>query len=403
MKTLFITSQFPYPLDNGGKIGAFNGISVVSYCEKVTVLSFTEDEQRIEEGLEYLKETLKNVDFKCPINHQIHIRNKPFLLIKTMLYSYVSGIPYVSAKFYNKQMYKMIDNCFKNEVYDNIFIDYLNMYPYANYIKNKYKGNYKRIIFKDHNVEFEIVKQEMKKNHGWRRFVLDYEWKRTKEYEINSIKDNDLVFTVCVDNTGYFNKYSNNVFSMMPTYKIINTRRAQVENKSILYIGNLSWKPNMDGLIWFVKHVWPKIKESVPSAKFDIVGSGKIKNTFRGVEGVSIIGYVDNLTDLYNNHQVLVVPLFEGSGIRIKILEAFNNDIPVVSTKVGCTTIGATHNNELVIADSTQDFSAAVCELLQSEDLKNLITANAKKFLESNYSLLVRQIEYQKILKKNNS
>ena len=71
MNLLFITTQFPYPLDNGGKIGAFNGISVVSDKYDVTVLSFTEEPQYIEEGIRYFKSVLPNVTFETPVFHDI--------------------------------------------------------------------------------------------------------------------------------------------------------------------------------------------------------------------------------------------------------------------------------------------------------------------------------------------
>ena len=398
MSTLFITTQFPYPLDNGGKIGAFNGISVVSNDDDVTVLSFTEERETVEKGIQYFKSIFDNVTFKDPIDHDVHIRNKPAKLMTTMLRSYLTATPYVSAKFVNREMYRLIDECFKNNRYDVVFIDYLNMYPYAKYIKKHYSSQFEKMVFKNHNIEFEIVEQEYHKQSGWKKTLLGLEWQRTKKYELQAIKDNSLVFTVCDENTDYFKQYNQNVFSMKPTYDVTDKNRLLSSEKSILYIGNISWEANMNGLKWFVDNVWPKIKQKEPDAVLNIVGSGKAENPFQSVEGINMLGYVEDLNELYQTHRAFIVPLFEGSGIRIKILEAFNNGIPVVSTRLACDTIGAGHGDELYIADSADEFSQSVLNLLESDATNKSMSVRAKEFLKKHYSLDARRQEYQGLL-----
>ena len=401
MSTLYITTQFPYPLDNGGKIGAFNGISVVSNDDDVTVLSFTEERDTVEKGIAYFNDIFDNVTFKNPIDHEVHIRKKPLKLMTTMLRSYLTATPYVAAKFVNSQMYKLIDACFEENYYDVVFIDYLNMYPYARYIKKHYASQFKKMIFKNHNIEFEIVEQEYRKQSGWKKWLLNLEWRRTKQYEIKAIEENNPVFTVCDENTDYFKSFNDNVFSMKPTYDITDKQTALSSEKSILYIGNISWEANMNGLKWFVDNVWPQILQKQPEAVLNIVGSGKTENPFVGIQGINMLGYVEDLDILYRAHRVFIVPLFEGSGIRIKILEAFNNNIPVVSTTLACDTIGAEHAKEIYIADTAEHFSNAVLELLDSDMINVSMSQRAKEFLKQHYSLSVRKQEYQGILGLN--
>lgn len=398
MSTLFVTTQFPYPLDNGGKIGAFNGISVVSNDDDVTVLSFTEERETVEQGLQYFNSQFDNVTFKDPLDHDVHIRNKPLKLLTTMLRSYLTGTPYVAAKFVNSEMYGLIDECFKDNHYDVVFIDYLNMYPYATYIKRYYSSQFGKMVFKNHNIEFEIVEQEYQKQSGWKKWVLGLEWRRTKNYELQAVRDNSTVFTVCDENTDYFKQFNQNVFSMKPTYEVTEMNGTLSSEKSILYVGNISWEANMNGLKWFVESVWSKIKEIEPGAVLNIVGSGKAENPFESVEGINMLGYIEDLNELYQTHRVFIVPLFEGSGIRIKILEAFNNGIPVVSTSLACDTIGAGHGNELFIADGAEEFSQSVLNLLKSDETNKSMSIRAREFLKKYYSLSSRREEYRGIL-----
>lgn len=399
MKILFLTTQFPYPLDNGGKIGAYNGLSVLSKGKNdITVLSFSEEPNTIKEGIEYYKNTFQNITFKTPILHSVHIRKKPFKLIQAMLRNYFFCQPYVVAKFHNKKMYQEIDGLFSHKKWDIVFIDYLNMSSYGEYIQRKYKDKYSLFILKDHNIEFELVKQEAANSKGLKKLILEEEWKRTKKYEINRIKEADCVFSVCDDNTNVFKKINKNSYSMLPAFEMLEIKRPYPRNNNILYMGNLSWGANSKGLIWFVNNVLPIIKAKVKDVNLIVVGSGSSNNMFKDNECIDYRGYVKDISGIYDNIKVFIVPLFEGSGIRIKILEAFNNEVPVVSTELGCSTIGAVNKSEIYIEDSPGRFADAVIQLIKNPELNVRVRYKAKEFLRNRFSLDSRYDEFYKII-----
>ena len=400
MNLLFITTQFPYPLDNGGKIGAFNGISVVSDKYDVTVLSFTEEPQYIEEGIRYFKSVLPNVTFETPVFHDIHIRKKPMKLAKVMLQNYLQSLPYVTAKFVDKNMFTRIDEKFKEKNWNVVFIDYLNMNVYGSYIRNKYRGKYGHMILKDHNIEYEIVKQSAESSSGIKKVILDAEWKRTLKYESNAVHKAELVFSVCDENTDFMKKYNKNSYTMLPTYEMLHHRENFESRPRILFMGNLSWGANMKGLQWFVDKVLPIVKKTVHDVQLTVVGSGPATNPFSGNDAVDYKGYVKDVSHIYDDQKVFIVPLFEGSGIRIKILEAFNNELPVVSTTLGCGTINAADGKEIFIADQEDQFAEDVIKLLTDDTLNHKMTLDAKDFLRNNFSLKTRQQEYREIENK---
>jgi len=397
-KCLFITTQFPYPLDNGGKIGAFNGLSVVSANYDVTVLSFSEEMQYIREGVKYYKEKLPNVHFYKVIEHNIHIRKKPVLLCKVMAKDYLFEIPYVTAKFQNRQMFRAIDEMFDNRnKWDVVFIDYLNMGVYQEYIQKKYKNQFNLLVLKDHNIEYEIVKQAADNEKSIKKKILDREWKITKQYEMKCISRADKVFSVCEENTKFLKKSNDSAYTMLPTFEMLPSREHPL-NHNILYMGNLSWGANLDGLKWFIEKVMPLIINTIPDAKLTVVGSGPNTEFFSNYNFVDYKGYVKDISHIYDNQSVFVVPLFEGSGIRIKILEAFNNEIPVVSTTLGCDTIGAMNNKEIFVANNSTHFAKYVIELLIDSSKNKDMSYNAKKFLKRMYSLKMRQQEFMEIV-----
>lgn len=398
MKILFLTSQFPFPMDNGGKIGAFNGLSTLNGHHEVFVLSFSENMDNTE-GIEYFREILPNVKFETPVFHNIHIRKKLWSLGKVMLKDFLRGNPYVLEKYENKKMYRLIDSTLKNMSFDCVFVDYFNMMIYGKYIKKKYADKYKLFIFKDHNLEFDIFRQEALKNKGLIRWVLEREAKITKNLEIDAVKKSDIIFTVCHSDAKFFSSFNQHVYSMLPTFEVHDCKHELSREKRILYIGNLSWKPNLDGMKWFIENVWERILKRCPECCVDIIGSAAEENPFPNYKNVNYIGYVKDISDVYKDYRVFIVPLFEGGGIRIKILEAFNNNVAVVATSMSCETIGAT-SNELCIADSAETFEESVVKLLTDDKCNELLRNNAKQFLNENFSLFSRQKEFDDIIKE---
>lgn len=398
MKMLFLTPQFPYPLDNGGKKGCYNGLQIVDDLFDVTVLSFCED-NRAQEGLNYLNRKFHTIRFVQPVKHRIHIRKNIIKLSKVLINDFFSGIPYLTNKFINKKMVDLICKCFdSNDYFDYVFIDYFNMGYYFDFIEKKYKNKFGKIIFKDHNIENKLIKQEYNISKGIIKKILQREWKITEQYEISLIKKANICYSVCNENRDYLRQYNKKSYSMLPIYEVKNERTSLSEEPNMFYFGNLSWRQNYEGLIWFIEKVFPIIKTNVSNAKLIIAGSGLNDNPFEKYgDDIQYLGYIDDISHIYDDKKVFVVPLKEGSGIRIKILDAFNNDIAVVSTSIGCETIGAVNGKHIMIADDDVGFAEKVMQLFDS-NINNRIRKAAKDFLREEFSIEKRKLEFIKSL-----
>lgn len=402
-KILFLTTQFPYPLDNGGKIGAFNGLSVISKSNRVTVLSFSEDLGNYLEGKKYFEKVLPNVTFVKPVRQDVHIRKKPLKLATAIVNGMIKNVPYAISKFENDEMLRTIDQVIENEHWNLVFVDYINMCEYGRYIRTQHRERFDYYIFKDHNKEYELVEQEAQKYSGIKKKILESDSRRTLMFEKQEACEADIVYSVCDDNTQFLKAFNSNAHSMLPTYEIKNNKIENYKFKNtykILFLGGLSWKANLDGLKWFVNEVFPIVKSNVPQASLTVIGGGVNYNPFEGKDDVEYLGYMKDISGVYKDKMVFIVPLFEGSGIRIKILDAFANEIPVVSTNIGCGTIGAMNEEQLIVADDKTEFAKGVIRLLQDEILNKKIRKNAKEFLQNKYSLAKRQEEFENEVEK---
>lgn len=133
-----------------------------------------------------------------------------------------------------------------------------------------------------------------------------------------------------------------------------------------LFVGDLGYPPNTQGITWFLENVWPQVRRYCPTAQLDIVGRLPPEAALRrdGSEGIRVHGFVEDLTPFWERAGVSVVPLLSGAGTRLKILDSLSHAVPVVTTGVGAYGLDLGESEGVFVQDSTTDFSARVVELL---------------------------------------
>jgi glycosyltransferase involved in cell wall biosynthesis len=144
------------------------------------------------------------------------------------------------------------------------------------------------------------------------------------------------------------------------------------EAAAIVFSGNLEYHPNVEAVRWFHSYVWPLLREAAPEIEWRLVGRNPeaIAGLVAGDPRIRVIGPVPDAVTALAEARVCVVPLLSGSGTRFKILEAWAAGRAVVSTTIGAEGLGALDGENLILADSPEDFSAAVVRLLRDPDLR---------------------------------
>jgi glycosyltransferase involved in cell wall biosynthesis len=155
---------------------------------------------------------------------------------------------------------------------------------------------------------------------------------------------------------------------------------------TLLFVGVLNYPPNSDAVSWFVANVLPEIERLCPEVRLCIAGLSPPPSILAlARDNIVVRGFVEELEPVYRESTIAVVPLRAGGGTRLKILEAMALGRPVVSTSIGCEGLGATSGEHLLIADSAEDFAAAVVRALGNIDLRRRLAANARKLVEAHY------------------
>ena len=160
-------------------------------------------------------------------------------------------------------------------------------------------------------------------------------------------------------------------------------------NHNLLFVGTLRYKPNIDGLKWFIESVFPDFKKDFPDAKLLVIGHSKgpeIENLCKSRDGIEIYTNVSDIKEYYKKCRVAIVPLFTGSGTRIKILEAAFAGRPVLSTPIGAEGLEFLDNRDLLLFNNASDFIRQYQKILNKEKYLSL-TNNAKQIVTSKYSI----------------
>jgi len=153
---------------------------------------------------------------------------------------------------------------------------------------------------------------------------------------------------------------------------------SDVECHRLIFFGSLFYRPNADGVRWMCREVWPLVRARVPDARLEIAGLGnEALEDLSTTPGVAFHGFVDDLSALMRGSAALVVPLRVGGGTRIKILEAWANGLPVVSTTVGAEGLSARDGETVLLGDTAEAFAERCVSILQDTALRRRLAMAA--------------------------
>ena len=171
---------------------------------------------------------------------------------------------------------------------------------------------------------------------------------------------------------------------------------------TLLISGGMRRLLNVRDVLWFYNEIYPLIKEKMPQVKLYIVGRAPAKEILRLSVDKSVVvtGYVKDLRPYFSHAWVVVAPLLNIFGVKIRVLQAMAMGKPVVSTSMVTSGIDVSAGENIILADDPREFAERVIELLNNEELRNRIGANARKLMEEEYSWERLTDELNKVLEK---
>jgi glycosyltransferase involved in cell wall biosynthesis len=386
MKILLLTQVLPYPPDSGPKVKTWNVVKYLAQHHDVTLASFVRGDQ---------SEDVQRLKRYCSAVHTIPMQRAAWRDGWYMLRSFMTHRPFMIIRDDRAAMRQLVDRLAAETHFDIAHADQLNMAQYAARVPGARK------VLDAHNalwLLYERLWQTMKP--GPKKWLLDRDWRLLKRYEGRVCQEFDAVLAVSEEDklalSEAIREAGQGARSILDITVIpiaidadeVRPAPRQPGASHILHIGTMYWPPNIDGILWFIREVYPLIRAQRPTAVFDVVGARpprEIADLSRDGTGIHVTGYVEDVTPYLEQAGVMVVPLRAGGGMRVKILNALAQGLPIVSTSLGCEGIQVAPGRDILVADSPQDFAEAVLRVLDDPALAMRLGDNGRQLAEYQY------------------
>ncbi|MEE4216032.1 MAG: glycosyltransferase [Xanthomonadales bacterium] len=182
-------------------------------------------------------------------------------------------------------------------------------------------------------------------------------------------------------------------------HEVVGSRKPWSERKDLFFVGGYQHPPNIDAAQWFVGSIWPLIHEQLPDVEFHLIGS-KAPDSVRALDGngVRFQGFVESMQPWLDNCRLSVAPLRYGAGIKGKVNISMSHGQPVVATPMAVEGMFARPGRDVMVAETAEDFAAAVVRIYQDEDLWNLVSLSGQENVNRYFSVETARLGLQELL-----
>lgn len=385
MNILIVAKKFPYPLKEGEPIA-------INYLARSLVeLGCSVDLLVLNTSKHFFDPTLfPPEDNFFEEVHSVHVNNH--ITFSGALMSFLQGKSYILDRFKSSDFEGKLTDLLRNKRYDVVQFETIYLAHYTSVVR-KHAGII--LSLRAHNVEHEIWERVASNtNNALKKWYLSNQNKHLKQFETQMLNEFDVLLAItgrdleafrsmCFKNEGIVTPVGIN----LADYPIDNQQVA--DGSSISFIGALDWMPNQHGVVWFLEKVWQSVRQKHPEAEFHIAG----KNTpiwliDKAGASAKVHGEVPNAKEFIRQHQVLVAPLFSGSGIKIKVLEGMALARTVITTSIGAEGIPAENGKHLLIADTASAFEKHINWCFENPAQAAEIGKAAREFIRQHFDNL---------------
>jgi glycosyltransferase involved in cell wall biosynthesis len=400
MHVLHLTTEFPWPATSGGSVRTVSQLRILASLpevETLTILSVTEKPVTDAERRAFA-DAIPKLRVLSPVFHPVHLFDFKRYVPRVVALRALRGVPYLAGKWDSRALRKALRRELDDAPVDVVYVDHLGMARYLDDIESGRPAC--RIVLDQHNVESEFFKQFADRKTGLKKLVADDEYRASVRFEKAALTAAHAVVAISTEDAKHFDALAGIHAHVVPMVLPFERKeRPRPATPNLCYVGNLRWHPNVAGLDWFCREVWPRIRARVPEATFEIAGigldkdpSGKLRvpDAWK-VHGITTVGFMEDLEPLYQRSLAMLAPVFGGSGVRVKMLEGFRAGMPVVTTPDGAFGLPLTDGREALVAGDPEAFAERVARLVDDEPLRQAIREGGYTYLEQHHSLAAAQ------------
>jgi sugar transferase (PEP-CTERM/EpsH1 system associated) len=374
MKILMLLSRVPYLLDKGDKLRAFYQLQKLSEKHEIILFALADETDPLEEATQELQKYCREVYL--------------FMRPKVSIFRNVAGAfrnkkPIQVNYFYDAKAQNQIDQLITEYQPDHIYCQLIRMAEYVRHVKSIPKTlDYMDAFSKGMQRRAEIAPFYLKP-------VFALEALRLKKYEAAVFPDFRYKTIISRQDRDFIAHPRHKDITIVPNG--IQTSYFHPldlpQQYDLVFTGNMNYAPNIEAATFLVKKVLPLVKEQFPEIKILLAGANPSYQvqTLQSAH-VTVSGWMPDIREAYASARVFVAPLFIGSGVQNKVLEAMAMKVPCVTTQLVNNGVGAANNCHLLVANTPAEFARHICSLLTNPELTEQLTKRALDFVHENYS-----------------
>jgi len=299
-------------------------------------------------------------------------------------------LPHAARVFASRDLAWRLHRAIFTEQIDVVQIEYTQLAFYA--------LEFRRIatFLFEHDIYFQSVGRAWRREGGpLRRLRAGVEYLRALRFELAALPRFDAVQVCTSENRRTLESFAGRRATLdeglragidLSRYRYVADGRVP---DTLLFVGNFQHQPNQQALAYFWTRVWPLVRRQRPQARLVIAGAQAgpgLAEHYRA-DGVQFLGQVEDIREPLERYAVFVCPVLSGSGVRVKLLEAFASGIPSVSTAIGAEGLAAASGELLELADNPEEFAQKTVELLTDPVRAAALAARARREVERNWDL----------------
>ena len=376
MNILVLTPYIPYPPNFGGSVRIFHLIRQLHRLgHAVHLLSFYYPQEHgvgNPQGLEPFCKTIKLI--------RRDIGRKRFRQLASLL----SSRSFQWSFHYTDAMQVALDQLVREQQIGLILVEFSQMAGY------QFPAGVP-VVLDEHNVEFDLLDRMAERAGGaLRKWFNRVEANKFRREELSACRAAALTLVTSERDGDLLRQHAQGLRTATITNGVDCEQFARPagprQPDTAVFVGATHYFPNEEGVLYFLREMFPLIKAKQPRFRFTVVG-GKPPMSIVQLQSdaVQVTGYVNDVRPFMWESSVFVVPLRMGGGTRFKIVEAFAAGIPVVSTRLGSEGIPVEDGRELLLADTPVEFAAAVLRVLANPGLAESLAHAGHEYVRRHF------------------
>ena len=362
MHILQLTPRVPFPLHDGGAIAIYNTTKgLLAAGHRVTMLAInTPKHHQPASVLDHLGPNFRLVTV------DVDTTLKPLAALRNLLFS---REPYNVERFTNQAVADRLAQLLPELQVDIIQFESAFVAAYLPAMRQQLRALPTKppVVLRTHNIEYVIWEQlAAGESNPLKRWYLQHLAARLRRFEQEQLPRFDAIAAITEEDVHRLRALGcQQTLAFVPAAVEMADFQpdpsVHPQPRTVFMIGSLNWLPNLEGLDWLLREVWPAVHAELPEMELHVAGSGPPAHLLAPrTDNVFVHGFVESAAAFMRQYDLMLVPLLSGGGMRVKIIEGMALGKCILSTTIGAEGIAVHDGRDVVLRDAATAWQQAL-------------------------------------------